>query len=313
MQLEHLSVGDTITFEYKAGSHPGGTRRLKVEEINNPGNVSRASVFGTDLDKNEPRRFLWPMMANVAKDKPALALGYIISGNGTIHLLAGKSYVVSPDHLNYNAIVGILNSDNASERVDELRALADIPVTIASRAEVVVKDGEVFYNGTPLHNVVTRKILEMVRENKPFKPLVAFLKNLMENPSDESREELYDFLDVNGLYIDPQGYFLGFKSVTDDYKDFHSKSVSNLPGTTNTMPREAVDDNRTRHCSSGFHVGSLSFANQFGSDPKHIMLVRVNPRDCVSVPNDANCQKLRVCEYTVVAEYTDGAEHKGTV
>jgi hypothetical protein len=31
-------------------------------------------------------------------------------------------------------------------------------------------------------------------------------------------------------------------------------------------------------------------------------LVRFNPRDAVSVPQDAECQKLRVCKYEVLEE-----------
>ena len=34
-----------------------------------------------------------------------------------------------------------------------------------------------------------------------------------------------------------------------------------------------------------------------------VVIVKVNPKDVVSVPHDCNCQKLRTCAYTVVAEH----------
>ena len=34
-----------------------------------------------------------------------------------------------------------------------------------------------------------------------------------------------------------------------------------------------------------------------------IVIVKINPKDVVSVPNDCNCEKLRTCRYEVVGEY----------
>jgi hypothetical protein len=33
------------------------------------------------------------------------------------------------------------------------------------------------------------------------------------------------------------------------------------------------------------------------------MIVKINPKDVVSVPSDCNCEKLRTCRYEVVGEY----------
>ena len=60
------------------------------------------------------------------------------------------------------------------------------------------------------------------------------------------------------------------------------------------------------HCSSGLHVGSLSYSGPGGwynSGDDKIVIVKVNPADAVSVPSDHGASKLRVCKYEVIGEY----------
>ena len=54
-------------------------------------------------------------------------------------------------------------------------------------------------------------------------------------------------------------------------------------------------------CASGLHIGSWQYANNFKGDG-HLMVVKCNPKNAVSVPQDENWQKLRACEYEVIAE-----------
>jgi hypothetical protein len=64
------------------------------------------------------------------------------------------------------------------------------------------------------------------------------------------------------------------------------------------MPRNEVDEDWGVDCSQGLHVGSASY--QFSGDVK--VLVKVNPKDVVSVPsNETN--KCRVCAYEIVEIY----------
>lgn len=72
------------------------------------------------------------------------------------------------------------------------------------------------------------------------------------------------------------------------------------------MKREAVDANADVHCSKGLHVGALAYSGPGGwywSNGDRVVICKINPRDVISVPNDHNGQKMRVCEYEVVAEY----------
>ena len=139
----------------------------------------------------------------------------------------------------------------------------------------------------------------------PFQPLVTFLNNLMENPSMQSQKELYDFLEHEHLPITEDGCFLAYKAVRSDYKDKYRGVFDNRVGQVCKMTRSKVDDDRGRGCSNGLHAGALNYVATYGSleSGDKIVIVKINPKDVVSVPSDCNCEKLRTCQYEVVGEY----------
>ena len=100
--------------------------------------------------------------------------------------------------------------------------------------------------------------------------------------------------------LTPDGNFLAYKGVRDDFSDWHSGKFGNKVGDVNEMPRNRVCDNASIGCSDGFHAGSLDYARQYGNGG-HLMVVEIDPSDVVSVPNDCDCQKLRTCKYKVVS------------
>lgn len=221
------------------------------------------------------------------------------SGNCTV-VVGGKSFLVAPDHLNYKILM------KAVEDGDEKTFLrnVDIPRTIAKKSggAVQVENGVVTYNGEPIHSVVAQRILEFMQAGLPFKPLQNFLANLMENPSKRSIEQLYTFLENKNLPITDDGCFLGYKTVKNNWKDKHSGTIDNSPGTVVKVARNSVDDDFRNQCSYGLHVGGLEYVRGFASGNDRFLIVKVNPKHAVAVPTDYNCQKLRVEEYLVVSE-----------
>lgn len=76
-------------------------------------------------------------------------------------------------------------------------------------------------------------------------------------------------------------------------------------GATVEMPRDKVDSRGHVECSVGLHVGTYGYASTFHSgDYSQLLLVKVDPKDVVSVP-DYDFTKLRACRYTVVGEVDD--------
>jgi hypothetical protein len=225
-----------------------------------------------------------------------------VDGNLTL-VLNNKSYQVLPDHLNYKMILDILPTASP----EELLAVVDIQKAVATFSDglVEIKNGQVTYEGEVVHGSISKRILEFMSKGLPFQPLVNFLNNLMENPSMQSQKELYDFLEHEHLPITEDGHFLAYKAVRGDYKDKYRGVFDNSVGQVVKMQRAKVDDDRARGCSDGLHAGALNYVAGYGSveSGDRIVIVKINPRDVVSVPSDCNCEKLRTCRYEVVGEY----------
>ena len=225
-----------------------------------------------------------------------------VDGNLTL-VLNNKSYQVLPDHLNYKMILEVLPTASA----DELLEMVDIQkaVTVYSQGLVEIKEGRVLYDNEEVHGSISKRILEFMSKGLPFQPLVNFLNNLMDNPSMQSQQELYDFLEHEHLPITEDGHFLAYKAVRSDYMDKYAGKFRNKVGDICKMTRSKVDDNRSVGCSQGLHAGALNYVASYGNVDAgdKIVIVKINPKDVVSVPSDCNHEKLRTCQYEVVGEY----------
>jgi hypothetical protein len=143
-------------------------------------------------------------------------------------------------------------------------------------------------------------MITMLQEGFPIEPMVNFMENLYQNPSKRSVDELYNFLEKSQLPITPDGHFLAYKKVRANYMDCHTGTMDNSVGKIVEMERNEVDDNKDRTCSAGLHFCSLGYLGHFGGE--RIMIVKINPRDVVSIPSDYNDTKGRACRYEVIGE-----------
>jgi len=222
----------------------------------------------------------------------------LITGDLNVSMiLDGQSHTIGASHPNHSQILDAIREENWAALPD----LVDVPAAMASYTDgnVSFNDfGEVEWNGEVIHNSVAERIVHFRRENLPYQPLVRFLENLMANPSMQSRNELYDFLEHGGFQITEDGCFVAYKGIRSDMTDCHTGKFDNSIGSINKMERREVDDDRRRECSYGFHVGTWEYASGFGAV---VVRVKVNPADAVAVPLDHNASKLRVCEYEVLA------------
>jgi hypothetical protein len=230
-----------------------------------------------------------------------MMLGITETDDGTLSIIVDNRPIMVPkDHPNYAALRKAAYAGDA----DTVRKLADIPVAIReyTQGQVTIQGNKVTYAGRELHTSFTDRILRMMAEGHEITPLVRFLDNLMQNPSYRAVRELFRFLARHGIPItSDDGCFLGYKRIRQDWTDQHTGLVDNHIGRVVEMPRNEVDDNWGIDCSDGFHVGSMSYVNTFGQGGR-IIIVKVNPRDVVTVP-ESETNKLRTCRYEVVAEY----------
>jgi hypothetical protein len=229
--------------------------------------------------------------------------------------IEGKNHTISDSHPSFEAIKDELKT---SGEIDwsAIEELVDVATTVErfGQGSVTVEHGAVFYKGEEVNGVLVDRILRMIGEGYNVTPLCNFLANLEENPSFQARKELYMFLEASNMPITPDGYFLAYKAVAENFKDKWEGIFDNSVGAVCEMPRSKVDDNRENTCSRGLHFATHKYVTQcYGSHGDRIMAIKINPRDVVSIPNDYNNEKGRCCRYEVVEHLGDILDSKNRV
>lgn len=258
-------------------------------------------------------------------------IGYMFLDNQLTLVVDGVSRDVDPGHPKYREIIaGMIapaeeTPEQEHERAETLLALLEQTSTFDLKAagaalnvNVRIEHGVIYIGDIPVHNTLTKRILDLQAAGLPYDSFLRFLQNLQLNPSAESREALYDFLEQGKFPLTDDGCFLGYKGVAHgtlrrpdgtEYEtlvDCHSHSFDMSPGKSHRMPREAVDNNRNNACGAGFHVGTQAHAQGFG---KEMIIVKVNPKDVVSVPL-YDKTKLRSCAIESVGMFSSKEESR---
>lgn len=226
---------------------------------------------------------------------------FILTENSLTVSLEGKTYTINSGHPSWRQAIESLKRKDYQTLKELISVKKAFSAFTGDKVKVI--DNQVFFNGEPIHNYLSGKILSFMEKGLPHESLIKFLERLMANPSRRAVNELYAFLSHKNLPITDSGTFLAYKSVRSDYTDHHTGSFNNSIGTTLQMTRNNVCDDHNQGCSVGFHAGSLEYASSFGGAESVLLIVEIDPADVVSVPSDCNCQKLRTCKYTVVAKY----------
>lgn len=234
-------------------------------------------------------------------------------------IIDGTPYAVSKDHTNYNELYEAYMAEDADKFLDMFDDNKALEQYACAGTNITIEDGIVKYYGKALDKVICRNILEMKKEGHHIDHMVRFLDNLMQNPDANSIEQLYRFLEHKFLPITQDGCFIAYKTVGLDFFSKASGDLTLICGGENSngqiyngvgevieCVRSEVVNDPNRHCSKGLHVGALDYAGPNGwyhSSSDRVVLVKVNPKDAVSVPRDHDFTKLRVCKYEVVDNF----------
>jgi len=242
---------------------------------------------------------------------------YIINEIGVVLFKDGKPTKIENTDKRYARVIAALKLPLGEQdaAIDEALIHININKDIESKGFCVnYSTGEVTYKGENLPTPLAQKVMSLIEENLPVTLLERFWENLKLNPSYNSIRELYDFLAYKELPITEDGCFLAYRGLREDYYSVNGNtSTKVLQGIVDSQGhiyngvgehievfRGDVDDDRNHHCSQGVHAGSYDYAK--GWSRGKLVVVKINPKDVVSVPSDCNCQKLRCCAYTVISE-----------
>lgn len=240
-----------------------------------------------------------PIVDLKTSPKQTHSINYLMT-NGSITLhYNGNTKVVAQTDERFEKVLAAIRE----KRLEDIPDIVEVERYLTKQG-LDVRDGLVHVGSEPMPTELSERILSYKRHNLPFDSLLKFWENLKKNPSFNSRQQLFKFLENKGHSITPDGCFIGYRGVSEDFKDKHTRTFDNKPGSICKMDRSKVDDNPNNTCSHGLHIGGYDYAKDFGKGGK-LVLVKVNPANVVAVPNDYNGQKMRVCEFEVLKEATD--------
>ncbi len=223
---------------------------------------------------------------------------FLIQGDNVVVVIDNKPHTINKTHITYQKVVDAIKAGDWEAVKDSVE-----PKKIVlnyGKGNVSIQGETLFWKGTELHTTLAVKMIDMLREGFPIEPMVHFMDNLYQNPSKRAVDELYGFLEKGNLPITPDGHFLAYKKVRADYTDCHTGKMDNSIGQVVEMERYNVDDNKDNTCSAGLHFCSKDYLNSFSGE--RTVIVKINPRDVVSIPSDYNATKGRACRYEVVGE-----------
>jgi hypothetical protein len=243
-----------------------------------------------------------------------------ITDNSISLLLDGRMRVVAKGNTNFKTVEKLIKKINrAVDAWDEVKAIrlthqlreaVDIPVYIerATAGRVKVTDKGVMFNDQPVHSVIAQQIMRLLDQGHDVTPLAHFLDKVMDNPNGEIANELYQWIEHSkNISLAPDGDFYAYKKVAGDYSSIYrapdGTKVFNRLGTIIDMPRQDVDGDRERTCSSGLHFCSFDYLASYGhGGEERVVIVKIDPADVVAIPTDYNYSKGRACRYEIVAE-----------
>jgi hypothetical protein len=240
-------------------------------------------------------------------------------------------HVLGEAHANFKHVRDyLLDTPEDEYDVEWIKSQVDVLLTVGTHLNALservrVTDTNILFDGDPLENALTNHIVRLVREgaSAAYAPLVAFLEKVQTNPSDKSVDSLYSWLKDRNFSFTPDGDFIAYKGVAVDKSGnsisinhgkaivngkVYSGAIPNPDGAVVEMPRSEVEANTAVGCASGLHAGTWKYASAFARG--RVLVVKINPRDVVSVPDDCEFQKLRVSRYVVLS--TIDQEFQGT-
>lgn len=230
--------------------------------------------------------------------------------DGVSIIINGKTHKLKQSFVNENSFLvdSLLTRDKLLLNKHEIKKLgllqynANIVKEASGDKDFILKNGKAYYKKYEL-DLDLFNIVKAAKLKGKSNATTKFLDLLLDNPDKDVIRQLYPFLINNDIEICNNGYILAYKSVTNDFKDWRTKSIDNKVNTYVSMDRKDVDPNPNNVCSYGLHVGSLNYINELYSDGIIVKCI-VHPKDVVSVPTDYNGGKCRVCNYKVVSVHS---------
>lgn len=260
-------------------------------------------------------------------------LTYLYTGNSlTVMGLDGSPNMIESSHPYFGKVVDLV-IHQGSQDIDTILSLMSPAARlrqIADGAEVTLKHIDKNYkivvdpdnsavqftvNGYEFNipNDLRFEILRVADDNGDITPFSKFLGKLADNPDKDVHSQLFGFIQACGMTLAEDGDFLAYKRVRSDFKDIYSGTMDNSPGKVVEEERFYCEKDPNKTCAKGLHFAAWDYLDSYASAVSNkTVLVKINPTDVVSIPNDYRDMKGRACKYLILREVERDKELKGT-
>jgi hypothetical protein len=205
-------------------------------------------------------------------------------------------YTLYRESPNYNKVLDCIRNGD----LQGVLSLVSVETKAILHPDLEICKSRAYVDGEPVSKYIGSKLVQFFENNEPYEYLVNFWRRVKKNPSENSKNQLYTFLEKHKFPITPEGNFIAYKAVSSDMMDKHSRTVQYKIGEITHMDRSEVADTPDKACGAGLHVGSYQYAKDFATGADIVLEILVDPADVVSVPSDSSFQKCRCCSLFVI-------------
>lgn len=227
----------------------------------------------------------------------ATAPPFTLTNESLTVIIDGKPTTVQKSAPNFIALRGAIIEERWDDIPKHLTVAKSLKEWAYGRFSVIGES--IRFEEKTIPDPLSKRVLAMASRGEDPRPLFRFWERLQKNPSFRSVEQLWNFLQHEGIPLTKDGCFLAYKSVNWNHTDHHTGAIDNHPGKVNEMPRNQISDDPRVECHVGFHVGALAYVSGTYNNGR-IVICKVDPEHVVCVPYDHSMHKMRVCKYKVI-------------
>ena len=223
----------------------------------------------------------------------------------SVYFKDGQGATWKSDHPQFQRVVDMAQKEDwimIQFLHNPAKAILDNPATISNTGDEIVitsntgDEVKAEPTGDPLLEMIALLQKKGILDNN-IEPVKPFLRNMLENPFIQATQEIYEYCRNMDFEITPDGCFLAYKRVRADLGSLHDGGkTKHVIGEYTEV--EHFDTNRRNYCSNGLHFCAKSYLIGYGGDVT--IIVKVNPKDVVSIPEDYNFTKGRCRRYLTV-------------
>jgi hypothetical protein len=225
---------------------------------------------------------------------------FILGSDSLTVYVGSMPYTINKQAEIFEQALDAVRQDSEETFLSLVQVKKTVVEAFEGHPDVQIINGNLVCNGREVTGLVATRVLEMKSLKLDIQPMLNFVSNLMQNPSKRAVDETFGFVDACNLPLTEDGCILAYKRVRNDFKDCHSGTIDNSVGAAVEMPRNLVDEDKARTCSQGLHFCSWEYLKSFTGE--RVVVLKINPKDIVAIPEDYNNSKGRCCSYTVVDE-----------